>query len=72
MRDVAFQKRLSSIMLDNKYDRFMKNRKTGKLDTNSLYKINHSNKLFKKREARKNKDYAVSLVVDCSGSMCGN
>lgn len=59
-------------MLDNKYDRFVKNRRTGKLDTRSLYKVSTSSKLFKKREARKNKDYAVSLVVDCSGSMGGD
>jgi cobalamin biosynthesis protein CobT len=72
MRDVAFQKLLASVILDNKYDRFVKNRKTGRLDTNSVYKINHSNKLFKKREARKNKDYSVSLLVDASGSMRGS
>lgn len=71
MNEIAFQKALASVMLDNKYDRFVKNRKTGKLDTKSLYKINTSNKLFKKREARQNKDYAVSLVVDCSSSMSG-
>lgn len=71
MNDVTFGKLLSSVMLDNKYDRFVKNRRTGKLDTRSLYKINTSSKLFKKREARKNKHYAVSLVVDCSGSMRG-
>lgn len=59
-------------MLDNKYDRFVKNRRTGKLDTKSLYKIETSNKLFKRRESRKNKHYAVSLVVDCSGSMSGD
>lgn len=72
MNDVTFGKLLSSVMLDNKYDRFVKNRRTGKLDTRSLYKIETSSKLFKRREARKNKDYAVSLVVDCSGSMNDN
>lgn len=71
MNDVTFAKALSSVMLDNKYDRFVKNRRTGKLDTKSLYKINTSPRLFKRREARKNKDYAISLVVDCSGSMEG-
>jgi cobalamin biosynthesis protein CobT len=71
MNDVTFAKMLSSVMLDNKYDRFVKNRRTGKLDTRSLYKVNTSSRLFKKREARKNKHYAVSLVVDCSGSMNG-
>lgn len=72
MNDVTFARALSSVMLDNKYDRFVKNRRTGKLATKSLYKINTSSKLFKKREARKNKHYAVSLVVDCSGSMSGD
>jgi cobalamin biosynthesis protein CobT len=72
MNDVTFAKLLSSVMLDNRYDRFVKNRRTGKLNTNSLYKINTSSRLFKRREARKNKDYAVSLVVDCSGSMRGS
>lgn len=72
MNDVTFAKTLASVMLDNKYDRFVKNRKTGKLDTRSLYKIDTSSRLFKRREARKNKNYAVSLVVDCSGSMSGD
>lgn len=71
MNDITFQKALASVMLDNKYDRFVKNRRTGKLDTRSLFKIETSAKLFKRREARKNKDYAVSLVVDVSGSMSG-
>lgn len=71
MNDVTFGRILSSVMLDNRYDRFVKNRRTGKLDTRSLYKVDTSSKLFKKREARKNKHYAVSLVVDCSGSMLG-
>jgi len=72
MNDISFQKHLSSVILDNKYDRFVKNKKAGTLNTNSLYKISHSNKLFKKREARQNKSYSVSLVVDCSGSMSGD
>lgn len=71
MNDVTFAKSLSSVMLDNKYDRFVKNRRSGKLDTRGLYRINTSARLFKRREERKNKHYAVSLVVDCSGSMGG-
>lgn len=71
MNDVTFSRALSSVMLDNKYDRFVKNKRTGKLNTKSLYKIEMSSKLFQKREARKNKHYAVSLVVDTSGSMGG-
>lgn len=69
MNEAAFTKHLSSVLLDNKYDRFVKGKKSGKLDTRSLYKVDVTNKLFKKREERKNKNYAVSLVVDCSGSM---
>lgn len=72
MNDISFQKHLASVILDNKFDRYVKNKKAGTLNTNSLYKIGHSNKLFKKREARKNKNYSVSLVVDCSGSMSGD
>jgi len=72
MNDIAFQKILANVMLDNKYDRFVKNRKTGKLDTKSLFKINTSDKLFKRREARQNKFYSVLLLVDTSGSMCGS
>lgn len=72
MNDITFAKALSSVILDNKYDRFVKNRRTGKLDTRGLYKIDISSRLFKRREARKNKHYAISLVVDCSGSMAGS
>jgi hypothetical protein len=71
MNDITFSKLFSSVMLDNKFDRFVKNRRTGKLDTKGLYKVDTSSRLFKKREARKNKNYAVSLVVDVSGSMRG-
>lgn len=72
MNDVTFKQALQSVMLDNKYDRFVKNRKSGKLDTKGLHRIETTSKLFKRREARKNKHYAVSLVVDCSGSMMGD
>ena len=63
MNDVTFQRFLSSVMLDNKYDRFVKNRRTGKLDTRNIYKIKFSEKIFKRREARKNKHYAVTLAA---------
>lgn len=69
MNDATFTARLSSVMLDNKYDRYVKGRRSGKLDTKGIYKISISDKLFKRKEERKNKHYAVSLVVDCSGSM---
>lgn len=72
MTEAAFTKMLSSVLLDNKYDRLVKGKKSGKLDTKSLHKVNLTPKLFKKKEERKNKDYVVSLVVDCSSSMGGS
>lgn len=72
MNDVTFQRMLESVMLDNKYDRYVKNRRTGKLNTKGLYKVSMSSRLFKRREARLNKHYAISLVVDISGSMSGS
>lgn len=72
MNEPTFSKLLTSVILDNKYDRHVKGKKSGKLDTRSLYKVNHSIKLFKRREERKNKDYVVSIVIDCSSSMGGS
>lgn len=72
MNDATFTARLSSVMLDNKFDRYVKGRRSGKLDTKGIYKISISDKLFKRKEERKNKHYAVSLVIDCSGSMHSN
>ncbi len=69
MNDVAFQARLQSVLKDNKYDRFVTNKRSGKLDTKRVFKIAHSEKIFKKREERKGKHYSVLLLVDCSGSM---
>lgn len=69
MNEATFNQKLSSIMKDNMYDRFVSNRKTGRLDTRHLAKISYSDHIFKKKEERSNKNYAVSLMVDCSGSM---
>lgn len=69
MNDITFQRKLISIMKDNMFDRFVANKKSGKLNTKKLYKIDTSNKLFKKKEERKGKHYNITVLVDCSGSM---
>lgn len=69
MNDPTFQRVLQSVLFDNMYDRHVAHRKTGKLNVKTLSKISYSDKLFKKREERHNKNYSIALVVDCSGSM---
>jgi len=57
-------------MFDNKFDRLIRNRKRGKLDDHSLYKIPQKRvNVFKKKEERKGKEYNVMLCIDQSGSM---
>lgn len=68
--DPAFRARLSSIMLDNKYDRRLRGRTRGKLDMTRLFKApTLARNLFTKKEARRGKQYNVVLLVDESGSM---
>jgi len=61
--------KISGILTDNKFDRFVGGKTRGKLDFSALSKIAYSNKIFKKKEARKNKDYKVIVLADASGSM---
>lgn len=57
-------------MTDNSYDRQVKGRKRGKLDMKSLYKVPmKAENVFTLKEARKNKNYNVILLIDQSGSM---
>lgn len=73
LRDNAFRARLSSIMLDNKYDRRVRGRTRGKLDMGRLFKVpTGSRSVFTKKESRRGKEYNVVLLVDESGSMSGN
>ena len=70
--DVGFALQLRNVMTDNKYDRMLSGRRNGTLDGNMLYKVPAGDiKAFKKREARANKDYHFTLLVDQSGSMEG-
>ncbi len=72
MNDATFQRTLQSVLFDNRYDRFVAKRRSGKLNFKGLSKIGHSDKVFKRKEERENKDYSIALLVDCSGSMRGS
>lgn len=70
LEDPVFKARLSSIMLDNKYDRKLRGRTRGKLDMARLYKVpTQSRSLFTLKQSRLGKQYNVVLLVDESGSM---
>lgn len=71
MNDATFQRTLQSVLFDNKYDRYVAKRRSGKLNFKGLSKVGFSDKLFKRKEERQNKDYSIALLVDCSGSMSG-
>lgn len=72
--------KINSVLRDNKFDRYVSGKTRGKLDFSQLSKIAYSPKVFKKKEARLNKDYKVIVIADASGSMgysskyiaCGN
>lgn len=64
--------KIGGILTDNKFDRFVGGKTRGKLDFSALSKIGYSEKVFKQREARKNKDYKVIVLADASGSMYGD
>lgn len=68
--DQTFVAKLRNVMKDNAYDRRVKGRKRGKLDMRALYKVPaKAENVFTLKQARKNKDYNVVLLVDQSGSM---
>lgn len=69
MNEPTFRKKLDSVLLDNKYDRYVTRQKQGKLDMKSLSKVSYSDKLFKQRIERKGKHYNIVMLLDCSGSM---
>ena len=68
--DPVFRQRLISIMSDNKYDRQLRNRKRGKIDHKGLWRVSTgANNVFTQKQARKNKDYQIVLIIDQSSSM---
>lgn len=64
--------KIGGILTDNMFDRFVGGKTRGKLDFSALSKIGYSSKVFKQKEARKNKDYKVIVLADASGSMYGD
>ncbi len=71
--DPAFKARLSSVLTDNKYDRQLARRKSGKLSMQGLWRVSTgANNVFSQKLARQGKHYNVVLLVDQSGSMMGN
>jgi cobalamin biosynthesis protein CobT len=69
MNEATFNQRLNSVMKDNMFDRYVSNKRSGKLDPRKTFKIGYRDRIFKKKEERMNKNYSVSILVDCSGSM---
>lgn len=68
----TFCNRLASLLHDNRNDRFVSRKRTGKLDFKRLSRVAYSDKLFKKKQERKGKNYNLSILVDASGSMAGS
>ena len=50
-------------------EEFNINRKQGSLNINALHNLGHSDRLFKRRSEVAGIDSAVTIVLDCSGSM---
>ena len=71
MKPYVLSNKINNILNDNKFDRFVSGKTRGKLDFRKLSKIAFSPKVFKKKEARQNKDYKVIIIGDASGSMYG-
>ena len=66
----AFYQKLGNVMKDNQYDRLVDNLKRGSLTARNLFKVHTgSEKVFSRKLERKNKKYAVVILVDQSSSM---
>lgn len=69
----ASSSKFSRILKDNKFDRYSGRFRTGELNQRRLYKYKTNDfKLFQRKVERQNKDYAFSIMMDCSGSMNGS
>lgn len=71
MKVNAFYTRIGSIMKDNMYDRTVVGFRSGKIANKTIYKtqIENQTKIFSRKQERANKQYAISILVDISGSM---
>lgn len=68
-----YKKKIAAAMIDNQFDREIRNQRRGNLDYSALYKAKTgSDRVFKKKEEPKNKKYAIGFLYDKSGSMHGS
>lgn len=72
MNKTTFKSKVRSILKDNADDRFVSRLRTGKLDTKAYKNAETTGKVFKKKTERKGKKYAISILIDASGSMNGH
>lgn len=64
--------RMGRILRDNSFNRYTGRHRSGHIRKKGLYKfIANDTKLFEKKTELSNKSYAVSIVIDSSGSMSG-
>lgn len=65
--------RLGRILRDNSFSRYSGRYRSGHIRKRGLYKfMANETKLFEKKTELTNKSYAVSIVIDSSGSMSGS
>lgn len=73
MNSKVFSLKLSNVMSDNMYDRFVGNQKSGKFNSKKSWKVTvGSERVFMKRQERLGKKYSILLLIDESGSMTIN
>lgn len=66
------QKHLERMIAARSRSRYVPGYRSGKLNTNSLHRLmTNDDRVFKRRHISRTKDVALSLVIDCSGSMSG-
>lgn len=71
MTQAFFNARIASILRDNKYDRRIRNQRSGRVDMGKLYKTSFNSRVFTRKREAENKDYSFVIIIDESGSMSG-
>jgi len=66
------QKTIERLVIAKSHSRNVPGKTSGRVNSSSLFRLKTGdNRVFKQKEEAETKDVAVSLVVDCSGSMNG-
>lgn len=66
----TLKRQLIARMRDNDHQRFTGNQRKGRLDKRSIHKVvRKGDRVHRKRIETKGKQYAASVILDCSGSM---